>query len=266
MDKSKINSFMNRKIRSIGGLLLSHLPFGKSIVKYLRWRLFCVYKTRLIPNQAGILYKRNVEAGLMDTEIRDVDGIWEYPGMIVTNQVIGDKFLTNDIKSVVNIGSGVATFESLHAKTHKDVKFLACEMDQSSTDWAINNRPYPNVKYSTQNMTEILKNLGGSKFDMAITVDVIEHVADYKSFLDEFSMLADRAVISTPNRDMDIVLAHGPLYKYHVQEFNAGELYFILKMYYRNVELFSAPDPLKPKLVPVGLYSTYEKIYAYCEK
>lgn len=254
------------KIRRIGRLFLQHLPYGEVMMKYLRWRLFTVYKTRLIATRSGIPYKRNVETGLINTEERSEDGIWEYSDMLVTNQAIGDKWLTPDVHRVINIGSGVATFESLHAQAHPEVRFVASEMDPSSTNWAKANRNYPNVNYCTDSMEEILEKMGGSKYDLAITVDVIEHVADYKSFLDCFSQLADRAVISTPNRDMDIVLARGPQYKAHVQEFNAGELYFILKMYYSKVELYSAPDPLKSNLIPVGFYSTYEKLFAYCEK
>lgn len=255
---------MVRSVRSFGRVILQNVPFGKVLKNYLKWHLFCVYKTRLIPKKSGIFYNLNTETGLIDTKERSSDGIFEYPGMIVTNQTIGNLFLTKDIHRVVNIGSGVATFENQNAQSHPAIQFVACEMDQSSTEWARSNRSFANVKYTSASMRDIIKNEG--KFDLALTIDVIEHVADYKSFLDEFSQLADKAVISTPNRDMDIALARGPLYKHHVQEFNAGELFFILKMYYRKVELFSAPNPMKSELVPVGFYSTYEKLYAYCEK
>lgn len=256
---------MTNRVRTIGRKIIQHLPFGNDVIGYLRWRLYSVYKVRLIP-KAGIFYKRNVETGLIDTEERGEDGTWEYPDMIITNQLIGDKWISSDVKYMVNIGSGVATFESLHAQKHPDIQFVASEMDRSSTMWAKSNRSYPNVKYCTDSMDVLLHNLGGKKFDLAVTIDVIEHVADYKTFLDEFSQLADRAVISTPNRDMDIALSRGPLYKAHVQEFNAGELFFILKMYYRKVELYSLPDPLKKNIIPVGLYSSYEKLIAYCER
>lgn len=256
---------MTIRFRTIGRIIIQHLPFGKDLIGYLRWRLYSVYKTRLIP-KAGIIYNRNVETGLIDTNERGEDGTWEYPDMIITNQLIGDKWITPDIKRMVNIGSGVATFESIHAQKHPDIQFVASEMDLSSTTWAKSNRNYPNVNYCTDSIDDILHNLGGGKFDLAVTIDVIEHVADYKSFLDAFSRLADKAVISTPNRDMDIALAKGPLYKAHVQEFNAGELYFILKMYYRKVQLYSLPDSMKTNIVPVGFYSTYEKLIAYCER
>ena len=191
-------------------------------------------------------------------------GNFEQPDTIATNRAIGLKFLTGDIKRVVNIGSGVGTFENVNSKEHLDVEFLASEMDIKSTEWVKENRQFPNVRYCADSMTAIL--MENPKFDLAVTIDVIEHVADYKSFLDEFVLLADKAVIVTPNRDRDFTQIKKPSYKYHVQEFNAGELYFILRMYYRKVELYSAPDIYKTDLVPVGLYSTYHKLFAYCER
>ncbi len=149
------------RIRKIGKLFLQKLPYGEIIVKHLRWRLFTVYRMRLIPTRSGVPYKRNTETGLISTEERSEDGIWEYSDMIVTNQVIGDRWLTPDVHWVINIGSGVATFESLHAQTHPDVQFVASEMDQSSTAWAKAHRSYPNVTYSTDGMGDILQKMGG---------------------------------------------------------------------------------------------------------
>lgn len=255
---------MNNKIQRIGRIILKHLPFGENLVNYLRWRFFKIYKKRLIPDKAGIFYQLNTEAGLMGVDDRINSGPFEYPDMIVTNQSIGRYFLKSDLRRVVNIGSGVGTFESQNAEKHPDIQFLASEMAETSTQWASENRKYPNVRYCTDSIDDILKK--ERKFDLAISVDVIEHIADYKGFLDEFSQLADRAVISTPNRDRHVSFIHKPIYQFHVQEFNAGELYFILKMYYRKVDLYSAPNIMKTDLVPVGLYSTYDKLFAYCEK
>lgn len=255
---------MNNKIKTFGKKILGNNSFGRKILSCLRGTIFCIYKKRLIPNKAGIFYQINEETGLIDVEDRKNAGPFEFPDMIVANRTIGLHFLTSDIHRVVNIGSGVATFETQNAADHPDVFFLASEMDKTSTDWARTNRPFPNVKYCTNSMEDILNKEG--KFDLAVTIDVIEHVADYKSFLDEFSKLADKAVISTPNRDRHASMIKKPLFRYHVQEFNAGELFFILKMYYRKVELYSAPNIMKTDLLPVGIYSTYDKLFAYCER
>lgn len=255
---------MSKNVQTVIRDFLKRLPFGDKLVDFIRWKFFKIYKKRLIPSKAGVFYQLNDEAGLMDVDDRTNTGPFEFPDMIVTNQSIGRYFLKPNVHRVVNIGSGVGTFESQNAEKHPNIQFLASEMAETSTRWAMENRKYPNVRYCTDSIGDILKKEG--KFDLAVSVDVIEHIADYKGFLDEFSQLADKAVISTPNRDRHVSLIHKPIYQFHVQEFNAGELFFILKMYYRKVELYSAPDIMKTDLVPVGIYSTYDKLFAYCEK
>lgn len=258
---------MNRKIFGFCRAALRRIPFGIKLANVLELYFFGIYRNQRIPSQAGIFYQLNSESGLIDIEERDNEGKFEYDDMIVANQIIGNTWLTSNVKKVVNIGSGVGTFEFQNAPKHPDIQFLASEMDETSTEWAINNRPFPNVNYCKYDIDTIIKQcLPKDKYDLAISVDVIEHVKDYKSFLDGFSQLADRAVISTPNRDRLSGQIDRPRYYAHVQEFDAGELFFILKMYYSKVELYSAPDILKAKLVPVGLYSSYDKLFAYCEK
>lgn len=257
---------MNRKTLEFGRKILLKIPFGDRLVTYFKTKLFGVYRSRMIPSRAGIFYKLNKEDGLIDIEERNSHGHFEWPDMIVANQIIGNYFLTSGIQNVVNIGSGVGTFEYQNAAKHPDVLFTASEMDETSTAWAIKNRSFPNVHYCTDSMNMLIKNCPPQKYDLAVTIDVIEHVEDYKGFLDEFVQLADKAVISTPNRDRPSGQIYGPRYHCHVQEFDAGEFFFILKMYYKKVELFSAPDVMKPNIVPVGLYSSYDKLFAYCEK
>lgn len=220
-------------------------------------------KNKRIPSK-GLIYQGREEIGLMNLDIRR-ERVFEYADMIETNKLIGKYFL-NEAKSVVNIGSGVGTFEFYNADKYPNIKFLASEMDDSQTQWAKENRTIENVEFTQDSMNSILAK--NSKFDLAITIDVIEHIKDYKSFLDEFSMLSDKAIITTPNRDRyfkksDLIT---PPYIYHTQEFNAGEFYFILKMYYQNVKMYSIPDMNAPEFKEIGIYSTYDKLIAYCEK
>lgn len=218
-----------------------------------------------IPREGYKYIGNKEEIGLMNLNIRFNREKFEWEDMIVTNKVVGANFL-NDINSVINIGSGVGTFEYYNAPIYPQVHFLASEMEKASTQWAIENRSMQNVTYCDYSIKEILEKYP-QKFDLAISIDVIEHIKDYKAFLDEFIQLSDYAIVATPNRDRyykkeDII---APPYKYHTHEFNAGELYFILKMYYKEVKLYSLPDPLKSKIVEVGIYSSYEKLIAVCK-
>ncbi len=106
----------------------------------------------------------------------------------------------------------------------------------------------------------------GKKYDLSVYIDVIEHVKDYKKFLNEFSQLSEKAVISTPNRDRCLSSLRKPDYEHYVLKFNVGELYFIIKMYYKKVILFSLLVPYVANMTRVGLYSSYTKLLAECER
>lgn len=246
----KVEDRPNKKIYSFLGIKFSKKKVYDSIYQ------------DLLPRE-GISYEGNDEYGIYDLNIRLNQPEFEYYDMVAVNKAIGDYFI-GDAKKVVNIGAGVGTFEFNNAPKHSGTMFVASEFDRTSGDWAKENRPFDNVEYCSDGFDKLLSKHG--KFDLAVTIDVIEHVKDYKAFLDGFVKLADRAVISTPNRDRyhNIQDLRKPPYPYHTHEFNAGELYFILKMYYKNVQLFSQINPASEELVKVGIYSDYEKLTAYC--
>ena len=263
------NEYKNNKKHKIINILGLNIKFKQ---KYNYTKILSpssIYNSNLI-SQCGYKYKGNEnELGCGNIEIKlervKNGGVFEWEDMINCNKVIGMNFL-NGVKNIVNIGSGVGTFEYYNAKIYPNINFLASEMDQSSTRWVIENRNIQNVTYCDYSIEEILEKYP-QKFDLAISIDVIEHIKDYKSFLDKFVQLSDYAIIATPNRDRyykkeEIV---APPYKYHTQEFDAGELYFILKMYYKDVKLYSLPDPLKTEIVEVGICSSYEKLIAVCK-
>lgn len=190
-------------------------------------------------------------------------GEFETTGMIQLNTAIGS--LLKDKKTVVNIGCGIGTFENIHAPNNPGVQYLACDYDPASIDWCIDNRAYDNVEYRTCTMSDIL--LEKRTFDVALAVDVIEHLENYKGFLDEFSQLSNQAIITTPNRERystwESLLR--PQYPFHVQEFNPGELFFILKMYYEDVALFTL-NYSTTELEKIGLYTRLPQLIAYCRK
>lgn len=225
-----------------------------------------IYNSDIIPS-VGYIYKGNQEYGFcsMEARIKDTEGKLEFGDMIITNKVIGKRWI-GKAKSVVNIGAGIGTFEFQNAKNFPKTQFIASEFDKTEIDWAKENRPLKNVTYCSMTMPQLLKKYG--KFDFAVSVDVLEHVADYKGFLDDFVKLSDRAVISTPNRDRYLTKKQliAPPFEQHVQEWNAGELYFILKMYYKTVKLYSLVDDYHSyDMVEVGIYSSLNKLIAYCE-
>ena len=219
-----------------------------------------------IPSE-GIFYKEREAVGfknLTEKETRVKEGgPFEWPNMVALNQAIM-QFIGDAIK-IVNVGSGTGTFE-LFASTDPKRHLVASEFDPDCITWCKKNRPRENITYCSLSMTDLLDKYRG--FDLAVCVDVIEHVADFRSFLGDFAMLANRAIITTPNRDRDLDAARRgtPDYYQHVREWDAGELYWVLKNYYGKVTLYSMPDPYVPATKEIGFMSTLSPLIAVCER
>ena len=227
----------------------------------------CVYN-KGIPRE-GIKYIGNDEFGI--TCINNLMqrqqklGYAQHPDTIVTNQSVGKYFIL-DAKRIANVGSGIGAFEYNIATKYPDILFVASEFGTGMTEWCKQNRPLHNVIYCSDDIDTLQQTYG--KFDLAVNINVIEHIKDYGLFLSKFVQLADRAVVTTPNRDANsyrhIAEWQAPINKEHVYEFNAGELYFLLKAFYKNVELYTLPDLDKPELIPIGIYSSHSMLFAHC--
>lgn len=248
-------------IKQVNENLLSRVKIPQELISP---PLTTLYRKELIPFE-GLVYIGNGETGVFDANERYAQKEFEFKDMLAINKAIGTAFL-DTASSVVNIGSGVGTFEKQNAQLFPNTTFIASEFDAASLEWAKTHRPFSNVTYCSDTMDTLLHKYG--KFDLAVSIDVIEHVAAYKEFLDMYSQLSDKAVISTPNRDRyaDKESLVKPPYDRHAFEWNAGELYFILKMYYNKVTLYAQKSPLDIELIEVGIYTSYPKLIAYCEK
>ena len=216
----------------------------------------------------GLKYIGNQQIDMSNIQVKCEDAEngkeFESSGMIMLNRAIGNRFL-EPFSTIVNVGCGIGTLENCHALNFPTKSFYSIDYDKESIDWCKENRSFTNVEYRNATMSDLIAE--HRTFDVAISIDVIEHLADYKSFLDEISQLSNTAIISTPNRDQhdnwdDIIRSP---YKYHVQEFNPGEMFFILKMYYKTVDMYTL-NYQNGELEEIGLYTKLPNIVAYCRK
>lgn len=222
-----------------------------------------------IPKE-GIFYLENEEVGCKNLSEKlarvKEGGEFEWPNMVALNRSL-QAFL-NDAKKIVVIGSGTATFEWFATQNNKnsDLLFVASEFDRECVEWCKEHRSRQNIKYTSLSVLELKEKYGN--FDLAILVDVIEHIDNYGSFLSSFSSLADKAVITTPNKDRSLItsLAKSPTYYQHVREWNAGEFYWVLKAFYKNVDLYAMPDVYNEGIKKIGLSSTMTPLIAYCHQ
>jgi hypothetical protein len=58
-----------------------------------------------------------------------------------------------------------------------------------------------------------------------------------------FTSVSDSAIITTPNRQRTpfTSVERTPAYSEHVREWNAGEFFWVLRAFYRQVDLFTVP-------------------------
>lgn len=216
----------------------------------------------------GILYEENSEVGCknLSEKIKRVKsgGPFEWPNMVALNQSL--QVFIKDSKRVVIIGSGTGTFEwyASNNECYESVLFVSSEFDEECVSWCKKNRANVNIEYTSLNMAELVNKYG--KFDLAILVDVIEHIHEYGQFMQDFIGLASEAIITTPNKDRNVAssLIQSPAYYQHVREWNAGEFFWVMRAYYSNVELYAMPEVYRQGIEKIGLMSTMTPLIAHC--
>jgi ubiquinone/menaquinone biosynthesis C-methylase UbiE len=86
------------------------------------------------------------------------------------------------------------------------------------------------------------------EFDVVVSCQVIEHVADYTPYLGEVCRVLKEggtAVFTTPNASIRLDEGMKPWFPFHVREFNGKQLGFLLRQWFDRVEvkgLFASPE------------------------
>jgi len=209
-------------------------------------------------------YLENPETGIVNLDEKEKrlseGGPFEWPDIVALNKTVVT--LLGDHKNILEVGCGTGCF-AWHAAQDPSRRITASEMDKKALDWAKANRSLPNIQYCSKWLNEFTPNA----YDVVVSIDVIEHVKEYVSFLKDFSKVAPDAIISTPNKDRDASHAEAspPKYKHHVREWTAGEFYWILRTFYKDVKLYSKPDPLKIECVPINVLSALTPLIGVCK-
>ena len=183
-------------------------------------------------------YKKNEEIGAINIEIKqdrlDRGEVFEWPNIVELN-LLCQEFSAN--KQVLDIGCGTGCAAHAMSKNASDV--VAIEPDEATLQWAIRNRSASNLRYVLGKSSDLDSD---GTFDLITSIDVIEHVDDYLHLiLDCVRLLrpSGTLLLTTPNRNRDKPGKLCPEYPYHVQEFSASDLYFVLNMFFDEIELYS---------------------------
>ena len=259
-------------VNDSGKRLLAPLHFLKKWVQQLARKLG--YEIRYVGRERSVEasktsvrprvvpYQENPEVGPVNYAVKmaraESGGPFEWPDMVVLNQAVAS--LVGPAKRIVELGGGTGCFAYNAAADPS--KFVVCsELDADAVRWAMENRSRPNIQY-----VDRMIRVEDGPFDLVVAIDVIEHVQDYRSFLESCVRLAPRAILTTPNklRDPQAARASPPVYRQHVREWSAGEFFWVLKMFYTSVQLLAMPNVYIPSVVPIEITDTLTPVIAVC--
>lgn len=208
-------------------------------------------------------YKENTEVGpsnLIEKNSRTKKGeLFEWPNIVALNWAVAA--IVGDVTNILELGGGTGCF-AFEASADPD-RFIVCsELEKEAYNWAKAHRSRPNIKYMNK-----IPQPEDCSFDIVIAIDVIEHIKDYRSFLDFCSRCATRAIFTTPNknRNYKTSITNPPEYYQHVREWTAGEFYWVLRSFYKSVYLYSMPDQYVPRIVPVEIVTRKTPLIGVCD-
>ncbi len=213
---------------------------------------------------ADVPYRENPEVGPVNLRVKlerqAQGGPFEWPNIVALNQTVV-KMLGED-RRIVELGGGTGRF-AIEAAEDSQRAILCSEFDTRAHHWAIANRARPNVKYVNGPVT-----VDDGPFDVAVAIEVVEHITDYARFLRTLAGLAPRALVTTPNRRRDAGSdnAGPPRYYQHVREWSAGEFYWVMRCFWKDVRLLAMPDAMTAHAVQVDVDTRLTPLIADCSQ
>jgi predicted TPR repeat methyltransferase len=211
-------------------------------------------------------YKRNIQQG----KETFYDGIQDYVEQSLISQYrvyeyARDLIKKNNIKSVLDIGCGVATkLEKLILPICKEITGIDenetikwCRQNYKWGDWYMDNLEQPKL---------MLKR----KYDLIICSDVIEHLMKPEKLLEMIKHYADKdtfIILSTPDRDIIYGKKHmgAPPNLKHYQEWNKEEFHkYIEYSGFEIVKHFRVETPTPMALVNGNIiaYVVWKMLYS----
>jgi len=111
-------------------------------------------------------------------------------------------------------------------------KVYGVDIDEATVSYAKENYGRKNIEYKVGSATKIP--LPDNSVDVVVTYETIEHIKNYKKFLDETKRVLKKdglLLVSTPN---DVEFIEGN--HFHIHEFEYKELMDLLGSYYTNTK------------------------------
>jgi hypothetical protein len=214
-------------------------------------------------HEAEVAYRERAEYGPVNLQVKldrvKSGGPFELPEIENLNTAV--ELLIGQEKRIVEFGSGTGKFASYVAKD--DSRFVvASEFDKQAHCWCLSNIPKrSNLIFINGPIPADMR-----PFDLSVSIEVVEHVADYMFFLKEMSEIAPRSLITTPNRARSAsdYYPGPPHYFQHVREWTAGEFYWVLRCFWKDVVLYGLISQSEPSFIKIDVDSPLSPLIADC--
>lgn len=135
-------------------------------------------------------------------------------------------------KVVLDIASGSGYGTKILAESAKFV--YGVDVNEVAINYSRKNYSAKNIEYRVGDGESIP--LDDNSVDVVVTFETIEHIKNYRKFLDEVQRILrpdGLLLISTPN---DVEFAEGN--HFHLHEFKYNELLKLLRKYYKNIDSY----------------------------
>ena len=253
---------------------------GAKVKRGLSWRrnvrqaAYALDAYALSPYDAPYIENPEVGAVNLQSKLHRVQrgGPFEPYDVDLINRAAGT--LLGEAKTVFEAGSGTGMFAALAAE--RGLEVTASEFDAPTRQWAEANRAHSNIAYCETWLQEV----DADAYDLSVAFEVVEHVANYPTFLRELARIAPRSLVSTPNKARSAFdeIASPPRFHQHVREWTAGEFYWVLRCFWDEVQLWTIPDihthmkrlaedpGYQPPVQRQGLLSRDQVMIAVCQR
>jgi SAM-dependent methyltransferase len=176
-------------------------------------------------------------------------------------------------RRILEVGSGTGLFAWLAGEDPRRT-IAASEFDERARAWASQHRSRPNIVYSGRSLDQF----AAKEFDLAVAIEVVEHIHAFGAFLRALGRVSDAAIITTPNKQRTpfTSVARSPEFEEHVREWTAGEFLWVLRAFYARVDVFTIPDlgrqtaamqatkDYTPRIAPCSDLGCTETLIAVC--
>lgn len=143
------------------------------------------------------------------------------------------------------LDTGCGTGHGSHILAEAGCSVIGVDIAPDAIEYALNHRERDDIEFLVMNCEKL--DFPEESFDGVASVEVLEHVPDYESYVKEISRVlkkGGRFVLTTPNVDypgaFGITTSH-----YHVKEFTYDDLMETLQPHFSKVEIYgeSVSDP-----------------------